>query len=407
MNSQHLQDLVEGEFIPQWVADRLDRLGSEELKAQAAEQLKPTIEEAVNALCDRLEHPGEATGSMKRPPAIVNKVERYISWDLVMEWENWLSVEMPPYRWVRRVFSLACGFFSVQKVFAFLVSAAMLYGAYRGVKWVIHPASPPALSPGERVPVRAGEAAVPAVPFQITSAQYVEGNKLELHWTSVGEGYTYRVFATCDADAGNHATAVTDRAVSTAGARVNMYYDANCPTPDVQVMALTPTGASGPMSNPVAFHLSVLNNAQTVEPLAMEAEHPEAVNGNGGQREQRLTEGAVSGSLSKKKPHHSLPVPLTDASVNRPTRQPPPPAVQNPPAPPMSYSTLFHDLIKGAGNAINSMTVPVGKQWASATAKAALTAADNTGPDVSSGTPVAVPKKPKPPRADLGEGTGG
>jgi len=68
--------------------------------------------------------------------------------------------------------------------------------------------------------------------------------------------------------------------------------------------------------------------------------------------------------------------------------QPPVAVSQNPTAPPISYNTLFHDLIKGAGNVINSVTVPVGNQWASATAKAALTAADNTGPAVGSETPI-------------------
>ena len=60
MKSQYLQDMVAAEAIPEWVAERLDQLSSEDLKERAAGQLRSTIDEAVDALCDRLEHPAMA-----------------------------------------------------------------------------------------------------------------------------------------------------------------------------------------------------------------------------------------------------------------------------------------------------------------------------------------------------------
>ena len=357
MISQHLQDMVDAEAIPEWVALRLDRLGSEALKEQAAGQLKSTLSEALDALCDRLEHPEgkmlyqaahSPASSPKRLPAVAQKLERYISWDLVVELENWLADEVPPYRWVRRGFSLACSYFSVQKVFAVLVSGALLYGGYRlvssGVKWGINHMMRHEQSTKENngLPM-APPAAVP-VP-RITSGTYKAGNKLQLTWDSLGEGYTYRVFRNCYPDETNYQPRpVVPRDVSTSGALVNLQFDNDCRAPVVQVMAFSPGGVPGELSAPVTFRLSLVNQEDTVEPLATEAQA--AADQKGGQPEKRLTKAVASGR----------PVRSAEVPVNRPTGQPPLAPASHSPAPtqPSRLSVFAHALLKNTDGVLAS-----------------------------------------------------
>jgi len=68
MNSQYLREMVEGNIIPDWVAQRLDQLSSEGLKEQAAAGLKAVMEGALERYCDALEHP-KPRALYQTPPA--------------------------------------------------------------------------------------------------------------------------------------------------------------------------------------------------------------------------------------------------------------------------------------------------------------------------------------------------
>ena len=293
MNSEHLKDMVDAEVIPGWVAQKLDRLSTEDKKTQAAEKLQGVLEEAVDRLCEEVEHPpGKLlypSGNGDTLPAphgriktALHSIEKFAAWDILGDLEAWMSVQVPPYRYVRRVFSWLCTAFSVETMLAIMISLAMLYGCYRlasaGVKWgwrqysQLSPRQSVSRGPSMDSPLTAAGNDVKAgVPIpHITSAQLVAGNKLMLHWETAGDGVTYQVFSNCHPEDPNYRPqAVADHSVSGSGAVVDIHYDARCVNPSVYVMGFSAAGVPSELSDPVIFHLSLVNKTDSVEPIAI------------------------------------------------------------------------------------------------------------------------------------------
>jgi hypothetical protein len=244
-----------------------------------------------------------SSAANKHLTTVEHRLERYISWDLVMVVENWLADEVPPYRWVRRFFSLACSYFSVQKVFAFLLSAAIIglfiMGVSKGMKWgcghissLTHPAgtlphrrgtgaliefaeAPVSLKgEGKALPSpdsgeggrRPDEGAAP-VP-QIIEHTYGVGHKLRLRWNSMGQGMGYLIYRSFG-NSQDPARPLNDgKPIRALGALIDI-----APFGDkdtwLSVTAVGDGQESKP-SDPVQFEFTAMNRYDTVEPLAEE-----------------------------------------------------------------------------------------------------------------------------------------
>jgi len=222
---------------------------------------------------------------------IMHKLERFGSWDLLFTLEDWLAVNVPPYRWVRQGFSLACSVFSIEKVFAALLSLTVLYGGYRLVGMSVRLArnhfekgtasetlkkeTSSSILPTGQAGLLPPSSGVP-VP-QLTKYRYVSGHKLELRWNSVGEGYQYRFLF--GSQTPNYPL-MNGQTVNTTGAVINIAGSGE-PQTYVAVIAVSPQGEESEPSQPVRFDLKPWNKDYSLEPLAFvpapEVNPPQAV----------------------------------------------------------------------------------------------------------------------------------
>jgi len=202
--SAYLQGIVKQGGLEKEVAVDFNELPSLELQEQAldiysdnAQVGKLIVRHLLNqasgkVINEALPAPAAPTVSAAPPEPValasphghiktaLHSMEKYAAWEILSELESWMAVQVPPYRYVRKVFSWACTAFSVETVLAFLISLAMLYGGYRlvsaGVKWgwqefhhvsappqpvvvtpqqtmsMVNPPLPPRERVGERVP---------------------------------------------------------------------------------------------------------------------------------------------------------------------------------------------------------------------------------------------------------------
>ena len=110
-------------------------------------------------------------------------------------------------------------------------------------------------------------AAVP-VPH-LKEARYIPGNKLEVHWESLGEGFTYRLFRAYETDYPKYMPLTDGAAVSTPGAVVNIRPYTDEKSQMIAVMAIDPQGQESELSDGVAFELKPWNQEDAVTSLPM------------------------------------------------------------------------------------------------------------------------------------------
>jgi len=337
----HLETYVEHKLIAEWAAERIDQeIDNEAKKQEIADAFIERQSDFLDEVLQRAKNPqgkilyqAPAKADTPMPGTPGTKVQTFLR--LIKE-NDWLKFAL-----ATAAISLCSGpgFFLIRGI------GASAMWAYHGIARVTR------RHPGLQ---SAGMTSTTA-PFQITNAVYGDHNKLELHWPSQGAGYTYRIFANCHPEVdGNTPFPVDDRSITSTGARVNMDYDENCLTPQIQVMAILPSGAAGPMTDPVVFRLSPLNNARSVEPIAIEAESKTAVIPKGGRPENRPSKESASGSLSRKEPHLSPPSRTAAAQDGRLSGQPPSAVSRNPAPRPSFLSALAHNFVKNSDGVITS-----------------------------------------------------
>jgi len=131
---------------------------------------------------------------------------------------------------------------------------------------VSRPTGEPPLPPSKpRSGIIPQRASVP-VP-QIQEARYVAGNKFELKWSSLGDGFTYRLFRSYETDYPKYMPFADGAAVSTLGALIDVRPELEEKTQKIAVMAIDPQGQESELSEGVEFELKPWNQQDSLTPL--------------------------------------------------------------------------------------------------------------------------------------------
>jgi hypothetical protein len=356
MNSQFLKDLVAEKILPDWAAERLDRLSTESKKEEAVEGIKAVLSDAVDSYCEKIENP--AGKMLYQAPARAGVTPVSVS----MDDKGLSSIHQIP--WLRRWGLIAGGLWLspvvlvlLYKVLSYPTQVALHFvSGYRsnGV-WGKQQTAVTPILPNPHTPIQPS----PSVP-QITGATYEFGNKLRLSWDSLGEGYTYQVYRNCHPeDASGRPWPVAGSNVSTPGAQVNIRYNPDCLAPNIQVMAISPQGVPSELSSPVIFHVSLLNNEDSVEPLQEPQNSSPAERGRGGAigPETHRTDGLPQGGRGMK----PLQTPVVAHSALTNAAQPTLSSAPQPAAAPtkeIKPGDMYRALGSGIGKMFNAVAHP-------------------------------------------------
>ena len=374
----HLETYLDQKLIAQWAAERIDQeIENEDKKQEVADKFLMRESVILDEVLQEAKRPhGKLLYQAPTHPvsAASKSDKRQVNMQRIKDWAGWISQSREA-RWVL----ILVGSSLAPMVIIFLYQA-LSWPTRWAYRKITNHEQQTTESPLSHAPLASPVGAETVVPVpQLTHPAYVAGNKLFLHWDALGPGYTYRVFRNCHPENSVYEPRpLGNRDVSTPGALVNVAYDNDCRAPVVQVMALSPNGIPSELSNPVTFRLSLINNEDTVEPLAEEA----AENGGGPQqrdnRNTGMTATAVKGGPVKKQiENHSLPVRSSRSNGN--------PAVtysrSSPPAQSSKLGAFARSLLNNADSAITSAIpiAPVG-QGVIAVKNAVVSAHDGASP---------------------------
>jgi len=134
------------------------------------------------------------------------------------------------------------------------------------------PSRQPPLPPSKpRVALSPKRVSVP-VP-QLEDACYVKGDRLQLKWRDLGEGFSYRILFTKNLENSSFQPLEEGKTVTTPGAIVNVYSGGDKEA-HVAVQAIDAEGHFSDLSETVKFELKAWNDEFSVKPLPMAVRTP-------------------------------------------------------------------------------------------------------------------------------------
>ncbi len=241
-------------------------------------QTSPTPAGYVRALTSPGESEDSATSVHPIPEPTALPTEEEIKGELLVQLEN--STKLKPLDPMREGWNRA----QQNSTLASLCSINVAYGGSLtwSLRMQLHEASPAEKQPVGRL-LAASFAALakaidlPAEPLQalrtevpiptIQEARYVAGNKMQLKWAPLGEGFRYRLFEAFERDTPKFTPVGDGLLVSPPGLIVNLSAG-NFPNRLLAVTAVDPEGNESELSQSVQFDLRPGNKEDKIDPIS-------------------------------------------------------------------------------------------------------------------------------------------